>query len=70
MGDGGMGKGGFGDKGKGKGKGKKGKGKGKGKEEKEWVPVTKLGRLVKEEKIGSIEEGLPPFAACEGVPDH
>jgi len=56
MGDGGMGKGGFGDKGKGKGKGKKGKGKGKGKEEKEWVPVTKLGRLVKEEKIGSIEE--------------
>merc|ERR1712064_38697 len=48
MGDGGMGKG--------KGKGKKGKGKGKGKEEKEWVPVTKLGRPVKEEKIGSIEE--------------
>jgi len=34
---------------------KKGKGKGKG-EEKEWVPVTKLGRLVKEQKIGSIEE--------------
>merc|ERR1719265_1547477 len=33
----------------------KGKGKGKG-EEKEWVPVTKLGRLVKEQKIGSIEE--------------
>jgi small subunit ribosomal protein S2e len=62
MGDGGFGKGGdkgkgkgFGDKGKGKGKGKKGKGTGKG-EEKEWVPVTKLGRLVKEQKIGSIEE--------------
>jgi len=59
MGEGGFGKGGgFGDKGKGKGKGKKGaKGKGKGKgEEKEWVPVTKLGRLVKEQKIQSIEE--------------
>jgi small subunit ribosomal protein S2e len=60
MGDGGFGKGGgFGDKGKGKGKGKgkKGKGKGKGKgEEKEWMPVTKLGRLVKDGKINSIEE--------------
>jgi small subunit ribosomal protein S2e len=58
MGEGGFGKGGgFGDKGKGKGKGKKGKGKGKGKgEEKEWVPVTKLGRLVKDGKIASIEE--------------
>merc|ERR1719335_861568 len=62
MGDGGFGKGkdggkGFGDKGKGKGKGKGKKGKGKGKgEEKEWVPVTKLGRLVKEQKISSIEE--------------
>jgi len=63
MGEGGFGKGkndagkGFGDKGKGKGKGKKGKGKGKGKgEDKEWVPVTKLGRLVKAGKIDSIEE--------------
>jgi small subunit ribosomal protein S2e len=63
-GEGGFGKGGgFGDKGKGgkdgKGKGKKGKkGKkgGKGGEEKEWVPVTKLGRLVKERKIESIED--------------
>jgi len=57
-GEGGFGKGGFGDKGKGKGKGKKGgkKGKGKGKEEKEWVPVTKLGRLVKEGKITDIED--------------
>jgi small subunit ribosomal protein S2e len=63
MGEGGFGKGGgFGDKGKGKdgkgkgkGKGKKGKGKGKG-EEKEWVPMTKLGRLVKEQKIQSIED--------------
>lgn len=57
MGEGGFGKGGgFGDKGKGKGKGKKGKkGKGKKGEEKEWVPVTKLGRLVKDGKITSIE---------------
>merc|ERR1719191_2548623 len=58
-GEGGFGKGGFGKgdkgKGKGKGKGKKGKSKGKG-EEKEWVPVTKLGRLVKDGKIGSIED--------------
>jgi len=55
-GDGGFGKGGgFGDKGKGK-KGKGKKGKGKGKEEKEWSPVTKLGRLVKDQKIGSIED--------------
>merc|ERR1712187_234822 len=60
---GGFGKGGgFGDKGKGKGKGKDGKGKGKkgkgkkGGEEKEWMPVTKLGRLVKEKKIESIED--------------
>merc|ERR1711957_1071043 len=63
MGEGGFGKGkGDGqapfDKGKGKGKGKKGKGKkGKGKgDEKEWVPVTKLGRLVKDQKIESIED--------------
>merc|ERR1711879_412361 len=50
---GGFGKGGgFGDKGKGKGK----KGKGKGTEEKEWVPATKLGRLVKDGKIQSIED--------------
>merc|ERR1719298_320015 len=58
MGEGGFGKGGFGGKGGDKGKGKKKggkKGKGKG-EEKEWVPVTKLGRLVKDGKIGSIED--------------
>jgi small subunit ribosomal protein S2e len=57
MGEGGFGKGDFG-KGKGKkGKkgGKKGKGKGKG-DDKEWVPVTKLGRLCKDGKIGSIED--------------
>jgi len=58
MGEGGFGKGKDAGKGfKGKGKGKKGKGKGKGKgEEKEWVPVTKLGRLVKDNKIESIED--------------
>merc|ERR1712086_646090 len=39
----------------GKGKGKKGKGK-KGSEEKEWMPVTKLGRLVKDQKIATIED--------------
>merc|ERR1712070_1081110 len=33
-----------------------GKGKGKGSEEKEWVPSTKLGRLVKDGKITSIED--------------
>merc|ERR1711977_131763 len=37
--------------------GKKGKkGKGKGGDEKEWVSVTKLGRLVKDNKIDSIED--------------
>merc|ERR1712137_124327 len=54
-----MGGGGFADKGKGKGKdkGKKGKKGGKkGGEEKEWMPVTKLGRLVKDRKIESIED--------------
>merc|ERR1740117_1899612 len=60
-GEGGFGKGGgFGDKGKGKDKGKKGKkgkkGGKKGGEEKEWLPVTKLGRLVKDGKINSIED--------------
>lgn len=62
MGEGGFGKGGKdagkGGFGKGKGKGKKGKAKGKGRggDEKEWVPVTKLGRLVKDGKIESIED--------------
>jgi small subunit ribosomal protein S2e len=49
------------EKGKGFGRGGKGKGKGKGKgrgkvEEKEWVPCTKLGRLVKEAKLRKLEE--------------
>jgi len=54
---------GFGDRGKGKGdkgKGKGGKG-GKGKrggkdDEKEWVPCTKLGRLVRDGKVKSLEQ--------------
>merc|ERR1719218_128581 len=45
-------KGGFG-KGKGGKKGKKGKGK---RDEKEWVPCTKLGRLVKGGQITTIED--------------
>merc|ERR1719481_1358389 len=37
--------------------GRGGRGRGRGKEgEKEWAPVTKLGRLVKDEKIKSLEE--------------
>merc|ERR1719220_2796336 len=36
--------------------GGRGRGGGRGKEEKEWIPVTKLGRLVKEGKIKSLEE--------------
>merc|ERR1740117_1737542 len=51
------GRGGFG-RGFGEGGGDKGKGKGKdGKgEEKEWVPCTKLGRLVRDGKIRSMEQ--------------
>ena len=66
-GRGGFGRGfGEGGKGKGKGKGEGGKGKGKGgrgdggrrgaKGEGEWVPCTKLGRLVKDGKIKSLEQ--------------
>merc|ERR1712227_235331 len=48
---------GFGGKGKGgKGKGGKGKGKGKGGDKEEWVPCTKLGRLVKDGKIKTIDD--------------
>lgn len=49
-----FGKGGFG-KGKGKKGGKKGKKGKKGGDDKEWVPCTKLGRLVAENKIDSLE---------------
>merc|ERR1719445_566968 len=52
-----QGRGGFG---RGGGRGGRGRGRGRGgrggRDENVWVPVTKLGRLVKEGKIGSIEE--------------
>jgi small subunit ribosomal protein S2e len=40
------------------GRGARGAGRGGrgGKDEKEWIPVTKLGRLVKDGKIKSLEE--------------
>ena len=51
-------RGGFGDRGRGRGRGRRGgRGRGRGgKEDKEWVPVTKLGRLVKDGKIKTLEE--------------
>ena len=55
-------RGGFGDRGRGgrgRGRGDRGRGRGRGgrgKEDKEWIPVTKLGRLVKDGKIKSLEE--------------
>ena len=43
--------------GRGRGRGGPGRGRGRGKEgEKEWVPVTKLGRLVRDGKIRTLEE--------------
>jgi hypothetical protein len=51
-------RGGFGGRGRGRGD-RRGRGRGRrgGKEgDKEWVPVTKLGRLVKDGKIKSLEE--------------
>merc|ERR1712135_172718 len=56
--------GGFGDRGRGRGRGGRGRGRGgrggRGRggkdEEKSWTPVTKLGRLVKDGKIKSLEE--------------
>src|SRR5271166_1318736 len=59
------GRGGFGsrgDRGGDRGRGDRGRGRGRGRrgasknEEKEWQPVTKLGRLVKDGKIKSMEE--------------
>merc|ERR1712045_658954 len=47
-------RGGFGGRGRGRGRGDRGGGRGK--DEKEWIPVTKLGRLVKDGKIKSLEE--------------
>ena len=52
-------RGGFGSRGgdRGRGRGRRGPRRGAGKsEEKEWQPVTKLGRLVKAGKIKSMEE--------------
>lgn len=57
-------RGGFGDRGGDRGRGRGGRGRGRGRggrgrgdrEENAWTPVTKLGRLVQEGKIGSIEE--------------
>ncbi|XP_076312133.1 small ribosomal subunit protein uS5-like [Tachypleus tridentatus] len=53
-------RGGFGSGGRGRGRGRRrgrGRGRGRAKEiSKEWVPVTKLGRLVKDGKIKSLEE--------------
>ena len=49
-------RGGFG---RGRGRGGRGRGRGRrggGREESGWTPVTKLGRLVKDGKIGSLEE--------------
>jgi small subunit ribosomal protein S2e len=60
MADAPRGRGGFGDR----GRGDRGRGRGRGRgprrgaktEEKEWQPVTKLGRLVKAGKIQSMEQ--------------
>ncbi|KAL1920282.1 40S ribosomal protein uS5 [Calcarisporiella thermophila] len=50
------GRGGFG-RGRGRGRGGRGRGRGRRDDDKsEWVPVTKLGRLVKDGKIKSMEE--------------
>jgi len=51
--------GGRGGRGRGRGRGRGGRGRGRGDKEgnqKEWVPVTKLGRLVRDGKIRSLEE--------------
>ena len=52
------GRGGFGGCGRGRGRGRGGgRGRGRGKDEKkQWQPVTKLGRLVKDGKVKSLEE--------------
>ncbi|VDK76003.1 unnamed protein product [Litomosoides sigmodontis] len=51
------GRGGGGERSRGRGRGRGGRGGRSGKEgDKEWTPVTKLGRLVKDRKITSLEE--------------
>lgn len=54
----GAGRGGFGSRGgdRGRGRGRRGPRRGAKSDEKEWQPVTKLGRLVKAGKIKSMEE--------------
>ena len=49
-------RGGFGGRGRGRGRRGGNRGRGKGKEEKEWIPITKLGRLVKDGKIKYLED--------------
>ena len=62
MADAPRGRGGFGDRGRGdrgrgdRGRGRRGPRRGNKSEEKEWQPVTKLGRLVKAGKIQSMEQ--------------
>ncbi|XP_047143330.1 small ribosomal subunit protein uS5 [Hydra vulgaris] len=53
-GRGGFGRGGRGGRGRGRGRG--GRGRGGKSEDKEWTPVTKLGRLVKDLKIKTLEQ--------------
>lgn len=74
MADSGGGRGGFrgsfGGQRRGRGRGGRGRGRGRarGKEDKEWNPVTKLGRLVKEGKISRLEEIYRyslPIKECE-----
>jgi len=52
----GFGRGGFGRGGFGRGRRGRGRGRRGARREEEWVPVTKLGRLVKDGKIASIEQ--------------
>lgn len=54
----GRGRGDRGDRGRGRGRGDRGRGRGRGGDrgKEEWVPVTKLGRLVKEGRIRSLEQ--------------
>jgi len=49
---------GDGDRGRGRGRGDRGRGRGRGRkdEEEKWVPCTKLGRLVQQGKIKSLEQ--------------
>ena len=65
------GRGGRGDRGRG-GRGDRGRGRGRGRGDakEEWVPCTKLGRLVKAGKIKSLEHLFlfsMPIKVCEAV---